>query len=273
MAGSGTSEEKPARVPARMRLAALLGVLLLASCAAPSPITGLWAPPSNEAWDRPSVAGINLRRQDGSLIAVPALKLAVLVKVHRDITARNGMNDVILSLAESDSPNAFATTHQGRRLVAISISFLDLFWNDPDALATTIGHEMGHLQLQHQAARKDRRDTALAASNVIGTILGLAGVPMGGTIAGLGADAIVASYSRDDERAADRVGIAWAADAGYDPCGHARVIARLKSLSSSASLPFLASHPGYEERSEVADQLSRQRRGVACGGQPEKTAR
>jgi predicted Zn-dependent protease len=47
--------------------------------------------------------------------------------------------------------------------------------------------------------------------------LGLAGVPAGGLIAGLGVDLIDASYSREQEREADAQGVEYKWANGYDP--------------------------------------------------------
>ncbi|HKQ24424.1 MAG TPA: M48 family metalloprotease [Burkholderiales bacterium] len=163
-----------------------------------------------------------------------------------------------LGLVDMDSPNAFAFHQQGRPVIAFSLSWLDRLGQDVDALATTIGHELAHLYLGHTgAAREEREKTAQGASQVVGTALSLAGVPMGGAIANVGATALARSFTRDEERAADDYGIRWAVAAGYDPCGRARTMKMYQDLSAgTVDIPFLSTHPGAAERSNLADAYS-----------------
>jgi len=164
----------------------------------------------------------------------------------------------VLGLADMDAPNAFAFYRQGRPVVAISLSWLDQLGQDVDALATTIGHELAHLYLGHTGtARQERENTAQGASQIVGTALSLAGVPMAGAIANVGAIAVARSFSRDEERAADDYGIRWAVAAGYDPCGRARTMRMYQRLrAGTVEIPFLSTHPGAAERSELADAYS-----------------
>jgi len=63
---------------------------------------------------------------------------------------------------------------------------------------------------------------------VLGAILGVAGVPMGSTIANVGIVMVATAYSRDEEREADELGLQWAMAAGYSACGSARTMRMLK---------------------------------------------
>lgn len=75
-------------------------------------------------------------------------------------------------------------------------------------------------------------------------------MPGAATIAGLGADLIDASYSRDQEREADALGVGYVMSAGFDPNGGIRLHEKLLKTSRGLSLPFLSSHPSGEERIE-----------------------
>ena len=70
-----------------------------------------------------------------------------------------------LGLVEMDAPNAFAFVHQGRPVIAFSLAWLDQLGQDPDALATTIGHELAHLHLGHTGAARTQREYSLKMKN------------------------------------------------------------------------------------------------------------
>jgi predicted Zn-dependent protease len=87
-------------------------------------------------------------------------------------------------------------------------------------------------------------------------------VPFGGTITSLAATSIARSFTRDEERAADKQGIRWAVAAGYDPCGKARTVEHFARYSSDG-IPLLSTHPSYGERSALADEYAR-KAGKGC---------
>lgn len=239
-------------------------VALLVACATQSPIKALWTPDA-AYWNRATSVGASLRQQDGSTTYVPPHRIRNLVTVKEKLEQVSGVR-ADLGLVETNSPNAFAFYHQGRPIVAVSLSWLDQLGDDVGALATMIGHELAHLHLGHSGqVRKEREEAAAGVGQVIGTLLNLAGVPMGGTIGSMGATAFFRSFTRDEERAADDIGIRWAVSAGYDPCGHARTVKMFQRVRTfSLDIPFLSTHPGYGERSELANRFSTERRGRSC---------
>jgi len=138
----------------------------------------------------------------------------------------------------------------------------DLIANDRDMAAALIGHETAHLYLNHPGAT-DTTDT-------IGSILGLlAGVALevvaqqkygvvnvgmtGGQLVGT---AFSTSFTRDQERDADRQGIIWAKQDGYDPMGAVRLFQVLESKSGNTLIPFFQTHPNPSERIENARQTA-----------------
>ena len=171
-----------------------------------------------------------------------------------------------LALVEMDTPNALAFDYQGRPVIALSLSWLDQLGQDPDALATTIGHELAHIHLGHTGeARKKREETAQGTGQALGTVLSLAGVPLGGAAATLGITAVARSFTRNEEQAADDYGLRWAVAAGYDPCGRARTMKMYQRLRAGGmSIPFLSTHPGATKRSELANDYSRRINNHAC---------
>ncbi len=237
----------------------LLFVFLLSGCATTqqNDVKAFWLPPSQDAWSQVPPSGLTLRRRDGAARFVSGPVVHNVVDVKENLERVSGVR-ADLALVEMDPPNALAFNYQGRPAIALSLSWLDQLGQDPDALATTIGHELAHIYLGHTgAARKKREETAQGTSQALGTLLNLSGVPMGGAIASLGVTAVARSFTRDEERAADDYGIRWAVAAGYDPCGRARTMEMYRRLrAGGADIPFLSTHPGATERSDLANEYS-----------------
>ncbi len=247
-----------------MLKALLVLALLLAGCAtAPkSPIKSAWVPDA-AWWSSASANGGILRTKENAIRHVNPAHAKNLHEVHAAL-ARQSRMTATLALVEADAPNAFATSNQGTPVIAVSLDFLEALGNDRDALAATLGHELAHLYYSHGTARQERASAAQGASHVIGAILGLAGVPLGGTIASVGVSAVTTSFSRDEEREADAKGLEWATAAGFNACGSARTIRLFQSRGGGASIPFLSTHPGYEERIERANATSTRLTGRGC---------
>lgn len=242
-----------------MKRMAMLLCLLLAGCAtgnksAEKPISAVWVQKDAE-WQAAARNGVNLR--DGSEKVLATLSPAVLAPLFltwQKVKASSGI-DAQLALARTADPNAFAIEVEGRPTVVVGLSFMDLIGNDPDAYAATLGHELAHLFYRHGETTLARTEAARGASQVLGTLLSLAGVPLGGTLVDLGVTAIATSYSRDQEREADIKGLDWATAAGFDACGSARTMKALAAAGGgSGALSFLSTHPGHDERIERASK-------------------
>lgn len=95
---------------------------------------------------------------------------------------------------------------------------------------------------------------------VLGVVLGAAGVPLGGTLANVATTAVATVYTRDEERDADKLGLEYARRAGYDPRGAVRAWERMMSASRPFSIPFLSTHPPSDERLETMKTLAGQGR-------------
>jgi hypothetical protein len=124
-------------------------------------------------------------------------------------------------------------------------------------LAAVLGHELGHYLQRHSLAQL--RDAKSRAA--IGQVMG-----MFGAAGALGQLAMLAgqfSYSRDQEREADEIGIQLMREAGYDPKEASKVWANL--LEELRAIPendpsknsvLFASHPPSEDRRKTLEALA-----------------
>lgn len=118
---------------------------------------------------------------------------------------------------------------------------------DEDQLAWVAGHEAAHVARQHSVRRIER---ALGYELIIQLILGN---DTAGKVAGAVAGLTLQDYGRDQELEADRVGLAFAHDAGYDPTAALAVIAAFKRTQGSDPSKFellFATHPGNTTRED-----------------------
>jgi predicted Zn-dependent protease len=183
------------------------------------------------------------------------INLANLAKVRQQMN-RVSPAPYTLGITQQTQVNAFATEKTGQPLVVFTKGFLDQFGNDPDILATTLGHEIAHHKLGHtNQERQKNRALAQEASSRILSIVSSIFIPFSGFIVGPSVSAMGLSFNRDDEREADQLGMLWALQAGYSPCGSYRLSEGMAKLGKENSLAFLTTHPGSSERSENAQNF------------------
>ena len=125
-------------------------------------------------------------------------------------------------------------------------------------LAGLLGHEIGHVSARHTAERMSK---GMILSGILtGAVIysdSRGGdwtdvINIGGQFA---AGALLAHYSRDDERQADALGMEYMAKAGYNPEGMVGLMEVLVGLSDhkpSAIEMMFATHPMSDERLQTA---------------------
>jgi predicted Zn-dependent protease len=242
---------------ARVAAGLILIAALLPGCATLRPPASAW-----DVSDYRGQSALNLRRgSDGSVVAqLAAGELKRVFEVKQRVEKAAALPaPARLVLTDAEQPNAFATQRGGQTVVGITLSMLRLLGADSDALAHLLGHELAHHTRKHGETRKDREQTRRGVSQVLGTILNVAGVPLGGTLAGLGTSAVANVYTRDEEREADELGFRYAVAAGFDREGGVRLFERLSASGSTAPLAFFSSHPASAERIENMRRLAAQR--------------
>lgn len=136
--------------------------------------------------------------------------------------------------------------------------------NNEAQLAVVLGHEIGHVAARH-ASQRAFRQTLGQIAVIGGAVLGqeFLGLP-GESILNLSSQAaqlIFLSYSRDAERESDRLGVEYAARAGYVAGEGAAFFTSLKRMSeqSGHSIPtMLSSHPDPGEREKAIPRMARE---------------
>jgi predicted Zn-dependent protease len=157
-----------------------------------------------------------------------------------------------------DSPivNAFAIPGGYVYLTRGILAFI----NNEAELAAVMGHEIGHVTARHTVRQMTRSELAQIGLGV-GSVLS----PTFGQIGNAGNNALgllFLRFSRDDEREADRLGVEYAARAGYDPrevSNFFDVLRRLSQAEDQQTIPgWLSTHPDPGERVETTRALARE---------------
>ena len=166
------------------------------------------------------------------------------------------------TLLDSDVPNAFALPGG---YVYITRGLLALAENEAE-MAGVLGHEIGHVTARH-AAQRQTQATGAGLLATLGTIgAAILGGEMAGRLAqqaaGVGAQAYLAGYSREQELEADQLGIRYLAGAGYEPRAMASFLEKLGDQSEleqrlagregDPGLSWFATHPRTLDRVEQA---------------------
>ncbi len=148
-------------------------------------------------------------------------------------------------------------------------------------LAGVIGHEIGHVTARHGAQRATRQRTAgvgVVAATILGAVLEGVGVGGAGQLANQVSQSVaagyIASYGREQELQADRLGAEYLARTKYDPRNMVDVIqvlknqerfaedaARAEGRTPWANSNWLASHPSNDKRLQDITQIAQQYKG------------
>jgi len=130
---------------------------------------------------------------------------------------------------------------------------------DEAELAALLGHEIGHVTARHAAQRSGQGLLANVALMGVAMMADeqWAGLAMvGGQI---GASALLASYSRDNEREADALGQEYMVRGGYPASGMTRlhrVLLNQEKEAPSLIQTMFSSHPMSAERVATAERLA-----------------
>ena len=124
----------------------------------------------------------------------------------------------------------------------------------PSELAGVLAHEVAHGAARHSTERLTK---VYGLNTGLGLITGEESGLIEQILTRLGQRGTIAKFSRDDEREADRLGLGYLAEAGYDPRGMVRFFETLlqrRRDRPNALEQFFSSHPLTEERLQAARQ-------------------
>jgi predicted Zn-dependent protease len=151
-------------------------------------------------------------------------------------------------LADTQTVNAFALP--GGQ-VFITRALFDLL-QTPGELAGVIGHEIGHVVARHSAEQiaKTKLTEGLTGAAVIATYdPNNPSSANSAQVALLIGQLINLKYGRDDELEADKLGVCFMNDTGYDPNEMINVMQILASLDQGGNTPeFFSTHPNPQSR-------------------------
>ncbi len=139
--------------------------------------------------------------------------------------------------------------------IAITRGMLIELQNEAE-LAAVLGHEIGHVNARHTAQLMSKgllTQMLVAGATIAASTQGFG--DLAAQLGSLGAGALLASYSRDNEREADALGMAYMVRTGYSPKGMVGLLEILKRKSqkggNAVNLLF-ATHPMSDERYRTA---------------------
>jgi Zn-dependent protease with chaperone function/predicted negative regulator of RcsB-dependent stress response len=255
----------------RRILASALVLLLAVTTAAPAGAQGIANP---DLFDKSLKAAAEAAAQYGT--PDDPEQLARVNRIGYELAQHSEYQKFPYTFAIVDMPvpNAFALP--GGQIF-VTTGMLDLGLDD-DMLANLLGHEIGHVALEH-FARMSRKATLM---NVLGTLL-VAGVvigesnnnrrtgpqapydprvgydPGGDLVQGAAAASLVISelllrsYSREHEDESDKEGQRLSAAAGYDPDGARRLWEKMNSRAPQIKqYGYWQTHPFGDERMRAA---------------------
>jgi predicted Zn-dependent protease len=150
---------------------------------------------------------------------------------------------------DSNDINAFSTP--GGYVLITRGLFLQC--HDESELAGVLAHEIGHVMAKHALNTMKKDALAGLASDALSDYAARKGGENYRKLVSAGTEVYVRGFDKEDEYAADRLGVVIAARAGYDPYGLPAVLEALASInpSSDAVALMFKTHPDPQGRLEL----------------------
>jgi predicted Zn-dependent protease len=190
------------------------------------------------------------------LASDPALQSRISA-IGRRVVAASDRQDIEYKFYVVEDKELNAFTLPGG-LIYVNRGLAEAF-ND-DELAYVIAHETGHIAARHIAKKLQANMTYQL---LLGMAFATAGKNAGQSAQTLaqGADVVFnlveLKYSRNDEYEADRLGVKYAHNAGFDPYASLSALEKLKKNQGSASkvLQYFRTHPYVEDRIKALKEI------------------
>jgi predicted Zn-dependent protease len=155
-----------------------------------------------------------------------------------------------ITIIDSKEVNAFSIPGGW---VYLYTGLLDKLGKDDDALACIIGHECAHVVRRHVVKQISDAEAKGIIVNLLGTATNNYNVY---NAAGALEELDQLHFSRQDEYEADKYGLMFAYDAGYDPYGMIRFFTKLETLEKGNKDPiYTEDHPLTRNRIDRAKAL------------------
>ena len=134
--------------------------------------------------------------------------------------------------------------------IYVTIGLLARLQNEAQ-LAFILGHEAAHVTHQHSLETSRNRKIQVVAAHVVDLML------FGTSLAYIPFSASIASYSRSQEDEADKVGLAAAANAGYDTAAALQIFQVMNETKDANALKgsIFADHPTNDSRQRNMREL------------------
>lgn len=136
-------------------------------------------------------------------------------------------------------------------------------------LSALLGHEMGHVNARHTARQMSLGMLTQALVGGVSMYAGSRSASLGklaSSLGMIGTGALLASYSRDNEREADALGMGYMVRTGYGTDGFVGLMGMLNNMAhrrSSATELLFATHPMSIERYNQAVRSAKLKYGAA----------
>ena len=197
------------------------------------------------AWPSEHISSQDHRRYQSQMVQIERVARRLL-----EVVPQPPAVQFILAVGDP-TINAAATLDK----VLLSSGMMEFLRSD-DELAWLLGHELAHITQRH-VARKAMNDALLG----IGSSLVSAVFPGTGVAIDAVGQLFLNHFNQEQELEADRVGLRYAADAGYAPWAGEAVMRRMaEEVPQSMTAGFFSSHPSSVERAKtlkkVVDQLA-----------------
>ncbi len=165
-------------------------------------------------------------------------------------------------IAILEGPDVFNAFALPNKRIGVFTGLINHVEND-DQLASVIGHEIAHVRLNHTHSRVNRSvapNVLIGVANLPGK---LSGIPViestGNIVGGVISTTTVLPYNRAQELDADKIGVSYAYEAGYDPFEAAELWRSVNAQASPArrmTPEFLSTHPSNAHRIRELDKVA-----------------
>jgi predicted Zn-dependent protease len=176
--------------------------------------------------------------------------------VGKNLAARSHRPRMPYSFRSVNATSANAYAFPGGSIAATRGILVTL--NNEAELAALLGHEIGHVNARHAAAQMSKGllvNAAIAIGQTVVEVKQKKWAPLVAILSQLGAGALLAHYSREDERQADALGMEYMTRLGYNPYGMVGLMEQLRTMSKTKPNiieTMFATHPMSQERYQTA---------------------